>query len=354
MQLKVYRFSFIAIAVSTAFSVQTAEATGIPVYCYNCQEATNNAAHSILDGMRSQTEAIVNALDYVARLEGRIDQQKAVADSKIKNSYAMEPSLGAKPRAACGQYAAAGLRSSGASGGKKVSKAFRNWTKRSNAKASQLAPGEPKMDYFVKDILTKMDEDDYDSFELAMQDDPIPVTNTADVTKKRDELQLLLNPFPVSLPTQQEIDRIKKNGTPNEKQQLAQSIVLNRRMEVAHGVLNEKFQSNLQSIDSKDVKYMLDDVKDFLSDEDKKLLSGDKISPAQLDELLATYRVKSPKWFTSIATNASPEGLQREQVFLQAEILNQLYSLKVEMKANNRLSAVDIGRKISQDGMQAK
>lgn len=354
MLLKDFKLALLGLVLIPALSIKTANATGIPVYCYNCQEASNNAAHSILDGIRSQTEALINAMDYTARLEGRVDQQKAIADDKIRNSYAMEPSLGAKPRAACGQYAAAGLRSSGASGGKKVAKAFRNWGKRSNAKASQLAPGEPKMDYFVKDILTKMDEDEYDSFELAMEDEPIAVTNAADVTKKRDDLQLLLNPFPVSLPTQQEIDRIKTNGTPNEKQQLAQSIVMNRRMEVAQGILNDKFQSNLQNIDSKDVKYMLDDVKDFLSDEDKKLLAGDKLSPAQLDELMATYRIKSPKWFTSIASNASPEGLQREQVFIMAELLNQMYSLKREVKSSNRLSAVDMGRQISQDGMTAK
>lgn len=119
MQLKDFKLAVLGLALIPALSIETANATGIPVYCFNCEEATKNSAHAILDGIRSQTEALVNALDYVARLEGRIDQQKAVADSKIKNSYAMEPSLGAKPRAACGQYAAAGLRSSGASGGKK-------------------------------------------------------------------------------------------------------------------------------------------------------------------------------------------------------------------------------------------
>ncbi|HCL3477144.1 TPA: hypothetical protein N2A87_006964, partial [Pseudomonas aeruginosa] len=88
----------------------------------------------------------------------------------------------------------------------------------------------------------------------------------------------------------------------------------------------------------------------FLSDEEKAKLNG-KISSNQLNELLATYRVRSPLWVKNLTTSASALGVQKELALQGAEILNQLYMLNTNIIELSKINSMSEARGASQGGM---
>lgn len=98
---------------------------------------------------------------------------------------------------------------------------------------------------------------------------------------------------------------------------------------------------------------MLDDVVPYLSSEDQAKLKG-KISPNQLDELMATYRVRSSKWVKFVSSTPSQAAVAKEQTLLQAEILNQLFELKQVSKDMVKMLSFSESRNASQAGLQSR
>lgn len=336
-----------------------ASAVGIPVYCYNCQEATNNAAHAVLDGIRSQTEAILNAMDYQMRAQEKLATAREVAmgstQQKIKNSYAMEPSLGAKPRVACAQYGAASLRAMGQGSSGKLRTALSQRTQAHNNQGRSLAQGEPRKDYSINQLITILDDPKAPVYsgQIVMGNDPVNAEDMASLEKTRQQFELILNPYPVEMPTEDDVKRIKASGSAKEKSDLAQTIALQKRQEVGQYIQDQEFEKNIQRLDPSTVQYMIQDLSKFLSDDQNKALKG-KISPNQLDELMATYRVKSDEWVKSVTTSPSEAMAQRELMLIGAEQLNQLYQLnQTNTQILKMLSFSDV-RNISKDGMISK
>lgn len=338
-------------------NLQPAKAAGIPVYCWNCENASHNAANAMLDGLRSQTEALLNGADYVMRTSATLDAQRTAAagatEQKIANSYAMEPSLGAKPRSACGQLGAASMRAVTASTAAPLRDVLADRTVAHNRAARNLSPGEPRDAYFEKQIITAFDDPDFDAGKTAISDTPISAADTGALDKSRKGLELLLNPFPVDTPSEEEITRIKASGSQGEKQRLAQTLALQRRQEVAQYVQDEAFERNIQRLDPGAIKYMINDISAYLSSDGKKMLEGN-ISPNQLDELMATYRVRSEEWVKQIQTSPSEAMARREQIAIQAEMLNQQWETKKVLEQLIRLLAMQESREVSQAGLQSR
>ncbi|MBA1250187.1 Uncharacterised protein [Pseudomonas luteola] len=346
-----------ALFVCIGSTANAAAVAGIPVYCFNCEQGSYNAASAILDGQRSQTEALLNGMDYVMRTQQKLnvarDTAVAATQEKIKNSYAMEPSLGAKPRSACGQLGAATVRAVAQNSAPALRKILALRTKRHNEVSKSLAPKEPRLDYNVGQVIKVLDDPSINEYgKVVMADEPID-PSSSDLEKKRTLLEMLLNPFPVETPSQDDIDRIKKTGSPGEKKALAESIAVQRRQEVGQYVHDAAFEKNVQRLDASSLKYMLDDLTPYLSDEQKKMLSR-KLSPNQLDELLATYRVRSEAWVKQVTTSPSTEMLQREQVLISAEMLNQTWELKKSIGELLKVASFAEVRTVSQNGMQTR
>lgn len=360
MQSKAFNKSLMVLAMSAVSALMLptkASATGIPVYCYNCQEGSSNAAHSVLDGIRAQTEALLNGMDYVMRTEQELATAREVATSiaeqKIANSYAMEPSLGAKPRVACGQMGAAALRGASSAGASKIRKVLAKNTDEHNKRNRKLAAGEPRRDYAIKEVLDVLDrtEDPVVAGELLLEDTPIEPGKEALL---KALVNLLLNPFPVEEPSEADVKRIKENGTPQERENLARSVVMQKRSSVNQYVFDQSFERNMQTLDVAKVKYLLDDIENFLSDEDKAMIKKGKLSRAQLDELMATYRVKSGKWVADVVVSPSEGNRERDQTLMLAEILNQLWQLNQTNRQISKLLANDMARDVSQSGLQSR
>lgn len=355
-KVKVLALCVAASAVSLATT--SASASGIPVYCFNCQEGSSNAAHSIMDAIRAQTEALLNGMDYVMRTEQGLATSREVAlaqtEQKIANSYAMEPSLGAKPRAACGQFAAAALRGAGSASASSLRGTLAKNTMAHNQRNRSLAKLEPRNEYAVQQIFAELDDpkDPVIGGRLLLDDEPIDASNVADLKKLKALLNLLLNPYPVEEPTQEEVERIKTNGTPLERERLAQSIVMQQRMTAGQYVFDQKVERNLKTLETAKLKYLIEDIEKYLTDEQKKELNGDKISPHQLNELMATYRVRSPQWIAEVVSSPSEANSRRDQSLMLAEILNQLWELNETSRQALQLAAAKETREVSQSGMQ--
>lgn len=343
-------------AASLLFGGQTL-AAGIPVYCFNCQEGSSNAAHSILDGLRTQTEALLNGMDYVMRTEQKIATARevaaAVAEQKIKNSYAMEPSLGAKPRAACGQMGAAALRGAGGANRAAVREVLAKNTMAHNQRNRSLAPREPRRDYAIKEILDVLDREDdpVNPGLLLLEDTPIEASLEGAL---KALINLLLNPFPVEEPSEDDVNRIKASGTPQERENLARSVVMQKRTAVGQYVFDQSFERNRQVLETSKIEYLIKDIEKFLSTEQKTQLRGGKISPHQLDELMATYRVRSDKWVAQAVASPSAKNTARDQTLMMAEILNQLWELNQTNRQIAKLMASNMVREVSQSGLQSR
>ncbi|MBA1280236.1 hypothetical protein [Stutzerimonas stutzeri] len=347
----------LGIAAASIFYGGHATATGIPVYCYNCQEGSSNAAHSILDGIRAQTQALLNGMDYVMRTEQGISTSRevalAIAEQKINNSYAMEPSLGAKPRAACGQMGAAALRGAGSANQAAIREVLARNTLAYNQRNRSLAPGEPRRDYAIKEVLENLDNENEPVHPglLLLDDTPIEASQEASL---KTLINLLLNPFPVEEPSAADVARIKASGTPQEKENLARSVVLQKRTSVGQYVFDQSFERNRQVLETSAIEYLIKDIEKFLSPEQQEQLKGGKISQQQLDELMATYRVRSDKWVAQTVASPSSISVERDQTLIQAEILNQLWEMNKTNRQIAKLLAADSVREVSQSGLQSR
>lgn len=341
--------------VGLMFSFQ-ATAGGIPVYCFNCAEATYNSAHSILDAVRTQTEALLNGMDYVMRTQESLASQRdaamGITQEKIKNSQAMDPSLGAKPRSACGQYGAASLRGVSSATSQQMRDVLAKRTRAHNRRGRNLAPGEPRADYNITEIINLLDDPEVDVGKVVLANNALDVSGS-ELEQTRRVLETVLNPFPVEMPSEEDIERIKARGTPGERANLAQTLALQRRQEVGQYIHDQEFEKNIKRLDPSVLEYMLNELSSYLSADQKKMLAG-KISPNQLDELMATYRVRSEEWVKQVTTSPSAAMAAKEQLLISAEILNQLWEIKGQLVTNNKLLSFSDVRDVSQQGMQSR
>lgn len=346
------------VALTTAILAASAKsfATGIPVFCYNCQDATFNAAHSIIDAMRMQTEALLNADDYVMRtslgIQTAIATSQGVTEQRIKNAYTMDPSI-AKPRLACSQAATAGIRSGSKGASSAVRKTLALKTANYNSRGANLPPGESRKEYSITKVLEVFAEKEKSDPTIILSGEPIPNDASA-IAKHRLVRDATTNPYPVELPPAEEMLRIEKNGSQGEREGLSQMKVLMSRQEAAQFILDQDESSRIQYINSESFKDQLSYYVESMDKETKALWTTGKLSSYQVDELGANYRALSPSWIKGVATNVSEVSLLKEMVLAQAELLYQQGRSNKLQREQSILSAMKEIREISKDGLQTR
>lgn len=349
MDFKIKGIAAALFMVSASISLN-ADATGIPVFCLNCQEASYDAANSILDGIRAQTEALLNSQDYVMRNSQTVEMVAEQQRQRTQNERDLNVSLGAKPRPACGQSAAAAIRGAAAAAAVKTRAILGQASNSYNIRSRGLAPGESRKEYSIQQVIEKMDKPTFDAGKIIMEREPLDPTDSQAFQDQIQNALMITNPFPADVPSEEDVNRIKATGSQGEKEALAQTIAMAKRQQVAQYVVMKDIEANTKRIDPAGLNYMLDDIKPFLSDEEKAKLTG-KISSNQLNELLATYRTRSPLWVQNLMTSASSLGVQKELALQGAEILNQLYMLNNNIIDMTKIVSLTEAREVSQGGM---
>lgn len=341
MLSKVFKLSALGVVVFLGGYAQQASA-GIPVYCFSCDDTVKNVGHSILDGIRNQTEAILNAENYSVKAAAKVALAQDVAllktERAIANAKTYEPTL-TKPSTACASYKAANLRgaiSGGATG--EVKKALLAINSNHNLSSAQLSDTEPKREYFVTKIIERMYPDKKDegvsSAKLVLSE-PIPEGKLAETL---EEVAFLSNPFPLDTPSLDALEHIKKRGSTGDQDSMARALISIDRTARAQAVLSDEVKRDAQLYDTSTIlEEYVKKINAAGTDEQRKLLKG-KLSANQIDEVMATYRVRSPDWVSG--TVASEEILAvREQALIQAEILNQLWEIKTLLRDMKKMQA---------------
>ena len=338
-------------AVASALMVMAGEcfAYGIPVYCYNCQEATHNAAHSILDGQRLQTEALLNGMDYILRTNSgfntAIAQGSGVTQQRIQNAYKMDPTI-AKPRLACSQAATAGVRSGSTGASNKLRQALVAKTQANNYRGANLPPGESRKEYSVQKVIDVLGDEEVDPAEVIMSRSPIP-NDAAAIAEHRKVKDATVNPFPIELPPEEEIQRIKKKGSQGERENLARSYGLMAKQISAQSVLDEDESNRIQFVKSDPFKDQLSYMTEGMDDDTKKLWTTGQLSNYQVEKMGASYRVMSPTWIKQQSSTASPEAVQKEIMLELAELLHQQGITNDLLRQSNILAAMKESREVS-------
>ena len=345
-------FALIVCPLATAQSL----GGGIPVYCYNCEQASKGAADAVVSTIGIESQRIIAALEASLKTQVAMDAQREAAsgatEQKIRNAHAMDVAMGAKPKSACSQVGAASSRGMATSTAPRIRDRLAKNSSDRNRRARTLPEGEPRQEYSNREIIEHLDNADEPvvAGKVVLEDQPINPEDSEGLAKRRRDLEVLLNPFPVNTPSEKEVQRIKTNGTPREVAALAQSIAVQKRQEIGQYVHDEAFERNVQRLDPESVKFVIEAVSKYLSDEQKAELAG-ALSPNQLDELVATYRVRSDDWVAEAMTSESEFFYMREGLIVQAEVLNQLWELKQTMRDLLKLEAFKDVREVSQAGL---
>jgi len=327
---------------------------GIPVHCQNCQEATQSAAVSINEQIKAQTKAIEFMLDYHLRAQQLAGGDREAAVANMDAAMREERAFGANslPNDACSVYAGTGARSQAKASQKPIREDLAKSSKEHTRQSRHLPTGEPRNRYSATQVIEELDPKDPASSFLAGQvmfeNTPIDPANAEELAKAKRLQNLLAVPFPVSTPSEKEVERIREGGTTTEIEQLAASIALQRRQEMATYILDTFFEERVQRIDAAGMDELVG------KRTGKTFKPGDKLSPGELQELLSTYRVNNPDWYESLAEAEDAIVLQRDQSMMMAEILNSLWDMRQLMAMQLRLAALDSARETSQAGLMPR
>lgn len=345
-----------ALGLAVLAASNSAFATGIPVFCFNCQDATYNAAHSIIDAIRMQTEAQMNAQDYQMRttlgVQTAIATSQGVTEQRIKNAYAMDPAI-AKPRLACSQAATSSVRSGAKGASTSARKVLSSKTSSYNSRSANLPPGESRKEYSITKVLEVFALDEDADPTIIVSDDPI-TNDAAAIAKHRKVRDATVNPYPVELPPAEEIKRIEKNGSQGEREGLSQMKVLASRQEAAQFILDQDESKRIQFINSDSFKEQLNYYLEGMDKDTRAKWETGKLSGYQVDELGANYRALSPTWIKQQSSNPSEIGLLKELVLGQAEQLYQQGIMNRYLREQSIISAMKEVREISKDGLQTR
>lgn len=348
--------AIIVASLSLQFAPEEAFAIGIPVYCYNCQDAAFNAAHTIADAIRLQTEALINADDYVMRTTKSVDvaiaTAKGVTEQRIKNAYAMDPSI-AKPRAACSQAGAAGVRAAAGGAAAAVRKVLSAKTAEYNGRGMNLSPGESRKEYSVTKVIQVLGDSTVDPAGSVMDNTPLP-NDSAAIAANRKVRDAVVNPFPVELPSAEEVERIKNKGSAGEREGLAQAQALMARQLTAQYVFDQDQSKRIQNISTDNYSQVLAYYIESMDADTKTKWSTGKISASQLDEMMSNYRAMSPTWSKQYSASASDSMVMKELLFTNAEQLRQQYVQNELLRQANLLAAMRESRQVSQAGLQTR
>ncbi len=330
---------------------------GIPVYCDNCAVATQNGALAIIQAMQASTKIIQDSMNYEMRVKELNAAQREAAIENTRAAIDEDKKLGVNslPSDACGVYSTIGGRVQAGASRSAVRDDLARSTEAQSRQSRMLPTGEPRKEYSVNQVLAELDEPTPE--ELAIDPRPLAVQVASNDPIPEDELErikrlinLILIPYPVATPSDEQAEAIKANGTPLQREQLAASLVMQRRQEVAAYSMDLLTEPNVQRIDSEAMRTF---IEDNLSAEIPEEW-GDKISENQLRELLHKYRVSSPKWYLDVATAEDSISLERDQSMMLAEMLSTFWDIRQLLAQQLKQNTFESTREISQSGLQSR
>lgn len=327
---------------------------GIPVHCENCAVATQNAAISIGEQIQAGTKIIEEAIGYHLKAQELNGAQRDAALENTRAAIEEDKKLGVQslPRDACSVYAATGVRRQADASAAEVRDDLAESTVSHSRQSRDLPTGEPRKAYSVDRIIEELEEPTgveagRDARPLAVQvvsNDPI---KPEEVERIKRLTNLFLIPFPVATPSEEQIDLIKAHGTPQQKEQLAASLALQRRQEAAAFSMDQLMQANIQNLDATEIKEFLEQRTGMPS----PFVDGKLISQNQLSEHLHTYRVKSPEWYIDVASAEDDITLLRDQSMMMAEQLATLWDIRQLLVIQAKQASLESTREISQAGL---
>lgn len=306
---------------------------GIPVECLGCEDATYSSAQMVADSLLVQTQTLVSAMDAALKMGATHAINNERRNDRMANQKAFNPMLGAKPRPSCGSYESSAVRGAAEKTAAGNAKAMMRVTKNHNEMAKGLAVRESRNEYFADQVLKVMGDPEYAGAQNLITRKTIDSTKPEEIQKAARDVNFITNPFPVNFPTAAEVERIRegKGGVSEaDKAALAALIVRSQRQLLGQTAIRDIQARDITVLEIKKLPQVQALMKEALNGADaetaQQLQAADgRISPAALDRLMATYRVYSPEWITSVMTANSEFNAAREQVLMQAEMLNQLW-----------------------------
>ena len=353
--------SYLAGLALSIFLLPTAYAQsvsgGIPVQCAGCVDATERAAvttaTSVGEYIEAQTKALELVLEYIMNTQeyNAGARERAIAETEDFKRSERALGMGARPFGACGEYEATAMAAQRGVAERITSTSVSSMSKRRTRQSRELPPGEPRMQKNVDDLIAVLEDPDAEELlapDYVLSLDPVAESELPDFLQRQ---MLVLNPFPVVTPSDEEIASIVEHGTTGEREALAQALALQQRQEVAMKSVTMHTERNIQNLDPTAMKGLIDLAKPYLADAPEW---NDKLSPNQLDELLHTYRIISPEWYTAIMTSESEFNLLREQTAMQATMLQSLWELRMLLQQQLALNGFSETREISQAGLMSR
>jgi len=359
MLSKAFKYCSLLFASCLLFIPHTMAFTGggIPVECAGCVDATDKAAvttaASVGEYIEAQTKALEMILEYVMNTQeyNAGVRERLVAETEDFKRSERALGMGARPFGACGEYEATAMAIQRDVAQRVVSENFSRLSKNRTRQSRQLPPGEPRMQKNVDDLIDVMEDPEAEDLvapDVVFVEEPIP---ESDLEKFLRHLMLILNPFPVVTPSEEEIAEIIAHGTTGEREALAQALALQQRQEVAMKAVTMNVERNVQTLDPAAMKGLIELAKPYLANEPQ--WTG-KLSPNQVDELLHTYRSTSPDWYTEVMSTESEFTLLREQTVMQATLLASMWELRKLIQQQLALSGFSETRSVSQAGLMSR
>lgn len=298
------------------------------------------------EGIRNQTEATINAMDYTTKALAKViieaENNSVKTQKTLETQEEFSPEV-SKPMGACTTYKSAGARGTGHTSRAELSKEIAKITHRENMRTANLSAGEPRRAYIHGEAIRELENMEATDTVTAFEQAPFEEEDYGAVLQA---VTFATNPLPQPVPTQEELDTILENGDPADKSSYARVLVHNDRLKRMQQVLINQKEGDLKQYDSESIEYLLRTMP--MTKKDRELLSG-KISKNQIDEVMATYRTRSPEWVRRVHTS-STRNLRNDSALMQAEQLRLLWSIDKSINTLITIAAQAEANRLNQAG----
>lgn len=298
------------------------------------------------ENIRTQTEAIVNAIDYSAKAVSKVivdtETNSLKTEKALETKKEFTPEV-SKPSGACTTFEAAGGRGASWQPSAGISRAMAKLSHGKNLRAAELVTGVPRAERAHTEVIKRLE--DPEATKTVTIFEPLPFTE-AEYGDVMDTILYASNPIPQPVYSQAELSVIGDHGSPENKSSYARVLVHTDRLKRMQQVLMNQKDNDLQIYDSKPFEFLYN--KKNLSPQHKELLAG-KLSKNQMDKLFATYRVESKEWVSRIH-NGSSRRVLNDQALMQAEMLRLLWSINTSLDTLVNITAQSEANRLNQAG----
>lgn len=259
------------------------------------------ASRNIIGTLQSQTKSIVSAIQLLKETQVQTVKSKAIADQAIES----EDVFGtfSQPDLLCGASSVgAGLQI-----GNKASSTLKSDMRTKQIKHSNSADAKPV------DFINRISDAEHPKIEEIVQS-IFPQAKTLkeeEVIKAHEALKTLGNPFPLPVPTEEQLN------TPAGEGYHAAKTIQEGRIGVGMDILNEHIAFHAPTLPPDLAKWAEEQWKQAGAEGDVPSVVDGKLSQAGLFNILSQLRIANPNWIAKLGA-MPPLALQREQVFLDA------------------------------------